>query len=420
VPIIVALLLLVISGLVAAAGDYMGQRAARRKVRIGKLRPRYVSRLIAVISGMLISLATYGAMFFLYSDFRNALTQYNTVKQRYDEVTKQRDQADAELKSSQSKLQDANTQLASAKSDVTELENSKIQLVKDADAARQDRDQAVTERNQAQGQLAETKRLQANAEAKLKETNTRLAQANSNLSAQRGQTTHTAMQLDQFKQGDIILPYNTLLAQTLVKAGDAAQVEALVGSSVENLRHQLDRELKLKLADDTPAKLHDFAAHYPYASPAADAIVHLTVASNTLAGQPVHLSFDASPVQPLVKGGSLLLTLRISDTGARIEALGHPADEVPFPDGVTQDNIQTALTATGQDFVDAMQDFGFIPPPGADAADLARGVLQIVKLGDKLLTHDRPYIIQVAAAHDLTNAEWPYDVKINVFKEPGS
>jgi uncharacterized protein (DUF3084 family) len=118
VPIIIALLLVIISGLVAAAGDYMGQRAARRKVRIGKLRPRYVSRLIAVISGVLISLATYGAMFFLYSDFREALTQYSTVKARYEEASKQRDAAETELKAAQDKTQEANDQRAKLQTEV--------------------------------------------------------------------------------------------------------------------------------------------------------------------------------------------------------------------------------------------------------------------------------------------------------------
>ena len=57
------LILLVVTGIVAASGDRMGHLAARRKIRFGNMRPRNVSTLIAVtteaIKEMETSLSRY-------------------------------------------------------------------------------------------------------------------------------------------------------------------------------------------------------------------------------------------------------------------------------------------------------------------------------------------------------------------------
>ena len=81
-PWIFVLILMVVAGLVAAGGDRMGHRAARAKIRIGKLRPRTASTIIAVITGVLISLVTFGVVFGVWADFRNALLSYSDVKCR--------------------------------------------------------------------------------------------------------------------------------------------------------------------------------------------------------------------------------------------------------------------------------------------------------------------------------------------------
>jgi uncharacterized protein (DUF3084 family) len=80
-PWLFVLIVIVVAALVAAAGDRMGHRAARRKLRIGKLRPRTVSTIIAVTTGVLISLATFGIVFAVWRDFREALLRYDFVKQ---------------------------------------------------------------------------------------------------------------------------------------------------------------------------------------------------------------------------------------------------------------------------------------------------------------------------------------------------
>src|SRR5688572_25919814 len=103
--------MMVVAALVSAAADRMGHRAARRKLRIGKLRPRHVSTLIAIISGMVISLATVLVLFLVWRDFYNALTQYDNLNGKLarvqdetkkaeavrDEAIKAREQAEADL-----------------------------------------------------------------------------------------------------------------------------------------------------------------------------------------------------------------------------------------------------------------------------------------------------------------------------------
>jgi hypothetical protein len=416
VPLIIALILVVISGLVAAAGDYMGQRAARRKVRIGTLRPRYVSRLIAVCSGIVISLATYGAMFLLYTDFRKAVTEYDETVARYNKAVADRDAAESQLKGMQDDLKAADEKVAAANKSVeeanrsiTELQNSKIALVKEADDKRKE--------------VAQLSAQKAQADRDLKSTNKELSSARSDLnkvrSDLRGSQALSAMKLDQLRSGDIILPKGTVLARVEIPAARAGDVIALTDAALDGVKLRLASELGAVLSADSHAALEQFALRYPYASPASDAIVVIQVKSNVFSKDSVPVEFIAVGVEKLLRAGELLLTLRIGDTGARITARGQTTHDVSYEqfDGKALENT---LVRAADDYVSAMLALGFNPPSGMDDADLAAPVLQIAEMGGELLARERPYVIQVATKSDLTSAQWPSDVTLNVFKEPGS
>jgi uncharacterized protein (DUF3084 family) len=117
----------IVAGLVAAAGDRMGYRAARRKLRIGKLRPRTVAMLIAVSTGIVISLATYGVVLLIWKDFRDALTKYQSTK----------------------------AALATAQAELEPVTRARDAAVREKDIAEADKEKAVAANLAAQAELAE-------------------------------------------------------------------------------------------------------------------------------------------------------------------------------------------------------------------------------------------------------------------------
>jgi hypothetical protein len=429
VPVIIAILLVVISAGIAAAGDFMGQRAAKRKVRIGNLRPRHTSRLIAVISGVVISLATYGAMFLLYKDFREALTNYDNVKSQYTAALADRNKAQDELQSTQAEVNSTKAQLAETDKLVTQFRESIIRYTKDADEKRREVQQLTGEVQAKQRQAdAATKEL-GHAKAEMKTVQRDLAAAHKQLEAtrkayldERGKGVLTAIDLSKFKMGDVVLRKGTEIYRVQVNAGDIpALADKLQEAYAEAKRLVADADLVVD--PKSAAKLDEFIQTYEFGDPPADAVVSITVAANVIRwhdkGDTVQLEFSATKVKPLLQAGDLLLTLRISDTGARITVPGGGSHEVPYAEGLTSKAMEDTLVETGNQFVRAMQELGFDPPTG-DATVLAAPVLKIAELGSELLTRERPYIIQLATQHDLTSAQWPTDVTINVFKEPGS
>jgi hypothetical protein len=425
VPIIIAVLLVVISAGIAAAGDFMGQRAAKRKVRIGKLRPRHTSRLIAVISGVVISLATYGAMFLLYRDFREALTNYKNVKAQYTAAVAERTKAQSELKSTQAEVDTTKAQLSETDELVKNLRESIIRYTKDADSKRREVQQLTgdvqakqRQADAAKRELGRAKAEMASVERNLKTSQRQLEKVRSDYLAERGKRVLTLIDLSNLKTGDILIPKGAPIYRTTVNAGDVANLEdTLRAAYTEAKRVVADEELVVDPKSE--AALDQFIAGYPFADPPADAEVTITAAANVVKDDKVLLQFSAERIKPLLAAGDLLLTLRISDTGAQITLPGMGSHEVPYAEGLTAKAMEDTLVETGNRFVRAMQELGF-DPQGADPEVLAAPVLRIAELGSDLLTRERPYIIQLATQRDLTSAQWPAEVTVNVFKEPGS
>ncbi len=64
----IVFLLIVISGLIAYIGDYVGRKVGKRRVSIFKLRPKYTSIIITIITGILIVSVTL-AILFSFSEY---------------------------------------------------------------------------------------------------------------------------------------------------------------------------------------------------------------------------------------------------------------------------------------------------------------------------------------------------------------
>ena len=71
--IMIVVLLLVLSGAVAYVGDLLGRRFGKKKVSIAGLRPKYTSIIITIVSGVMITAITLGAMLLVSQYVRTAM-----------------------------------------------------------------------------------------------------------------------------------------------------------------------------------------------------------------------------------------------------------------------------------------------------------------------------------------------------------
>jgi len=75
------LILVVISGLIAYIGDVLGTYVGKRRLTVLGLRPRITALVVAISTGILITLLTLGAMTIISEDVRTALFHMNTLRQ---------------------------------------------------------------------------------------------------------------------------------------------------------------------------------------------------------------------------------------------------------------------------------------------------------------------------------------------------
>ncbi|NLF95305.1 MAG: DUF3084 domain-containing protein [Candidatus Riflebacteria bacterium] len=75
------LILVLISGLIAYIGDVLGTYVGKRRLTVLGLRPRITALVVAISTGILITLLTLGAMTIISDDVRTALFHMNTLRQ---------------------------------------------------------------------------------------------------------------------------------------------------------------------------------------------------------------------------------------------------------------------------------------------------------------------------------------------------
>jgi uncharacterized protein (DUF3084 family) len=105
--------LAVVSALVAWAGDIIGMKLGKKRVTFLKLRPKYTSRIISVITGIGIALFTLLVISVASEPVRTALFSMNYVQNQITNLT-------AELQQNRANLQNMEVELFKSKGDVIE------------------------------------------------------------------------------------------------------------------------------------------------------------------------------------------------------------------------------------------------------------------------------------------------------------
>ncbi|MBN2082657.1 DUF3084 domain-containing protein [bacterium] len=406
--VLFVLFLLVVAGLVAAAGDRMGHLAARRKIRFGNMRPRHVSTLIAVVTGILISLVTFLVLFGLWTEFRDALLRHKTV--RAELAT-----AEQELQSARHDLDTALAQTQQAVDDKAEAERELAQIEEEASNLRGQVAMAAME-------LDQKNQLIARREKDISQLNARKSALEEDISGyesiEAGLREVVGMartELEAYKTQDIVLSRGTRLYYQRVKPAEGEQLQARLLPVLVRLSDQLAEE-GLSLDPASEEALDDFVDNYPFKRSEYDTVVVITSANNVVKNGAVLLAFEGRTLEPLVKAGEEIVAVMVKANEATVTwrdelvaTLDVPAefDETSFADFAEQ--LWTVFNVQGKEM-------GFLP-------DLATGgvsnpISSLVSIYPDLAIRQRPFILQFVADEpanaldglggcDLYVSKWP-------------
>jgi uncharacterized protein (DUF3084 family) len=126
----VILLLMVLGGVIAFFGNYVGRLIGKKRLTIVNLRPRHTATAITVISGALIAFFTIGVILAISQDARLALLGLDQLKIQIKEKTR-------ELKEVNRKYAELRALLADAKKEIQELLQIKDKLDQEIKTARE-------------------------------------------------------------------------------------------------------------------------------------------------------------------------------------------------------------------------------------------------------------------------------------------
>src|SRR5688500_11163057 len=238
----ILLLFVIMGGLIAYLGDWLGRRMGKKRLRIGKLRPRHTATFFTVLMGMLIPLATtYGIV-----------TQSAAVRQwivQGPELVREKQELEAEIETNQISVARLENQAAERQEQLSSIQAMHRQAAKA-------RDTAVTERNEERKRLESARREIASAER-------REAQVNRRVEALRSSEKTLQSNVEELRE-ELKTSRESLASAKLESTRLYQETEGLKQNSIELTRQiselEAERDRQSKRAEDARRDANEYEA----------------------------------------------------------------------------------------------------------------------------------------------------------------
>jgi len=109
--LILVFTVIIISGLIAFVGDWVGLKIGKKRVTIFGLRPHYTAIFITIISGILIAIITITILAISSNDVRTALFGMEELKEKLSYLSREVELRNIQLSSTKEDLKEKTTQL---------------------------------------------------------------------------------------------------------------------------------------------------------------------------------------------------------------------------------------------------------------------------------------------------------------------
>jgi len=120
--------LLLLSGIIAFVGNYIGRLFGKKRLSIFGLRPRYTATAFTIFSGILIMAFTFFTLIFVSYDVRTAIFGLQKLRASINESKIELEQSRKELQENRLSIEDLNRELLMLKKEKKSLQKSKEAL----------------------------------------------------------------------------------------------------------------------------------------------------------------------------------------------------------------------------------------------------------------------------------------------------
>jgi len=295
--------LVVISALVAYIGDILGMKLGKRRISLFGMRPKYTSRFITVVTGILITLVTLFVMAMASDTVRVALFNMKYIQREISTLTDELSKSRGELESLQTDLFKSQSELLAKESQLREVESSlaenlaKLKKV-EAEVARLAKRAQTLERDR--------ERLSKELEAMRKERDSLEAQ----IADLKAQADELRANLEKMKEGKILVLAGELLMQMPVDPSGLTEEE------VKGIFDKLKANAKLALSVRTglrPERIEIFIspeeldrALRKIKETKTRKVIRLEVASNAVIGERIDCKIEVHDSVLVYRKGEVL------------------------------------------------------------------------------------------------------------------
>lgn len=296
--------LLLVSAVVAWAGDIIGMKLGKKRITFLRLRPKYTSRIISVITGVGIALVTLFVLSVTSETVRTALFSMNYVQNQITSLT-------SELQSNRSNLQVMEVELFQSKGDVHDKQTELMIVEKKLASGNKSLEEA-------RYQLAEMKNIKEKTEQEqieLQKEKNKLVQESKNLeglvSELKAQSDTLKADIQRLREGRIAALSGEKLVQgiisdTVISAGHIDQaVERLIEETQALLAYRFGTKpelIKRPVVDSESIR----NAKIKLATTPGRYLLRLTALNNAVEGEPVMTELETYKTELIFKANDIL------------------------------------------------------------------------------------------------------------------
>lgn len=295
--IILVVVLAAMGGAIAFIGDKLGTKVGKKKLSIFGLRPKHTSIIVTIITGILITASTLGAMALVSENVRVALFGMEKLN--------------AQIRLSQQNLQDVSLLLKNA-----ELERAKtITALNEAQA---DYKKAVADLNRSheevgklQAAATELSHAKSQLDAKVSELSQERSRLESDVDRLRELTLNLSKSMQLVREGEIVYRADEIVLNTILPYQSQNDADKIAASLV-NVLNEANTKVLERLNVQEPVDviwLSRSAFNDAVAAINAqkqDVIIRVLSAGNIVYGEPVPVELELYPNKLLYKKGQFI------------------------------------------------------------------------------------------------------------------
>lgn len=321
--------LVVMGGMIAYIGDWLGSKVGKRKLTVFGLRPKHTSILFTIVTGIVIAGVTLGTLSVSSRDVRTALFGMEALKAELTGLSRDVAAKSVELDASRSALEAKTKEYSTLTVKINETTAKLASVTEQLAAVNVERDRTAAALALAKGDLgkaqSEIDALQATKnelDARVTSLNTEKDALQSDVDRLNELTANLSQGLNIVREGVVAFRANEVLMTAVTKGGrPAAETEQILGGIINATNQNI--LAKLGVTDKNAEALWIAKAGFDQAvsvvsSTQEEVIVRVLAAGNTIYGEPVIGRIELYPNRQVYSAGETVYSQTI-DSGDNVK-----------------------------------------------------------------------------------------------------